>query len=54
MAGAPCIRGTRIPVATVGGMVAEGTTEQEVRTDFPPLTEDDGRDALRYASARAE
>lgn len=54
MAGVPCIRGTRIPAATVVGMVAEGMTEQEIRTEFPQLTEDDVRDALRYASARVD
>jgi uncharacterized protein (DUF433 family) len=52
MAGAPCISGTRIPVATVVGMVAEGMTEQEIRTEFPQLTEDDVRDALRLGSRR--
>lgn len=54
MAGVPCIRGTRIPVSTVVGMVAEDMTEQEIRTEFPQLTEDDVRDALRYASARVD
>lgn len=54
MAGVPCIRGTRIPVSTVVGMVAEDMTEQEIRTEFPQLTEEDIRDALRYASARVD
>jgi uncharacterized protein (DUF433 family) len=30
MGGVPCIRGLRIPVATVVGMVADGMTEQEI------------------------
>ncbi|MFI4991549.1 MAG: DUF433 domain-containing protein [Solirubrobacterales bacterium] len=30
MGGAPCIRGLRIPVATVVGMVADGLSEQEI------------------------
>ena len=47
MAGVPCIRGTRIPVSTVVCMVAEDMTEQEIRTEFPQLTEEDIRDALQ-------
>ncbi len=35
MAGVPCIRGTRIPVATVVGMIAEGMTPAEIVADFP-------------------
>jgi uncharacterized protein (DUF433 family) len=35
MAGVPCIRGTRLPVATVVGMVAEGMTDQEILDDYP-------------------
>ena len=30
MNGVPCVRGLRIPVATVVGMVAEGMDEKEV------------------------
>ncbi len=54
MAGVPCIRGTRIPVATVVGMVAEGMPVEEILTEYPQLIEDDIREALRYASARVE
>ncbi len=50
MAGMPCIRGLRIPVATVVGMVAEGMTEEEILEDFPDLEREDIRDALRYAA----
>jgi uncharacterized protein (DUF433 family) len=32
MGGMPCIRGLRIPVATVVGMTAGGMTEREIRT----------------------
>ena len=52
MAGVPCIVGTRMPVATVVGIVAEGMTTTEIVAEFPQLTEDDIREALRYASAR--
>ena len=52
MAGVPCIVGTRMPVATVVGIVAEGMTTTEIVAEFPQLTEDDIREALCYASAR--
>ncbi|HMG44346.1 MAG TPA: DUF433 domain-containing protein [Acidimicrobiales bacterium] len=51
MGGVPCIRGTRIPVATVVGMVAEGMGTDEILAEFPQLTLEDIRDALRYAAA---
>lgn len=37
MAGVPCLRGLRIPVATVVGMVAEAMTEDEILQAFPDL-----------------
>ena len=37
MGGLPCIRGLRIPVATVVGMVSEGMTEAEILNAYPPL-----------------
>ncbi|MGH3926149.1 MAG: DUF433 domain-containing protein, partial [Pseudonocardiaceae bacterium] len=49
MAGVPCIRGTRIPVATLVGMVAEGISTDEILLDFSHLTGDDIREALRFA-----
>ena len=49
MGGIPCIRGLRIPVATVVGMVSEGMTESEILNDYPDLELDDIREALRYA-----
>ena len=52
MAGVPCIKGTRIPVATVVGLVAGGQTAAEIVADFPQLTDADVREALWYASAR--
>lgn len=54
MGGVPCVRGTRIPVATVVGMVAEGMSTDEILADFPQLTLDDIRDALRYAAAAVD
>ena len=40
MGGVPCIRGLRIPVATVVGMVAERMTNKEVLEAFPDLEPD--------------
>lgn len=51
MDGLPCIRGLRIPVATVVDMVASGMTEDEILRDFPDLEREDIREALRYAAA---
>jgi len=50
MDGVPCIRGLRIPVATVVGMVAEGMEEGEILRAFPDLQGEDIREALRYAA----
>ena len=51
MGGVPCIRGLRIPVATVVGMLADGMTEEEILTAFPDLERKDLREARRYAAA---
>lgn len=50
MGGMPCIRGLRIPVATVVGMMAEGMTEQEILDAYPDLEREDIREALRFAA----
>lgn len=54
MGGVPCIRGTRIPVATVLGMLADGMTTEEIQADFPQLDAEDVRTALRYAAAAVD
>jgi len=48
--GMPCIRGLRIPVANVVGMVADGMTEKEILEAFPDLQQEDLREALQYAA----
>ncbi len=50
MNGGPCIRGLRIPVATVVGMIADAMQEEEILQAFPDLERDDIREALRYAA----
>ncbi|HNS40050.1 MAG: DUF433 domain-containing protein [Anaerolineae bacterium] len=50
MGGVPCIRGLRIPVATVVGMVADGMSDQEILDAYPDLVADDIREALYFAA----
>ncbi len=50
MGGVPCIRGLRIPVATIVEMVAEGMSESEIPRAYPDLEPEDVREALRYAA----
>jgi uncharacterized protein (DUF433 family) len=50
MGGVPCIAGTRIPVATVVSMVAEGMTVERIVGDFPQLDAEAVRQALVFAA----
>lgn len=50
MGGTLCIRGLRIPVATVVGMVADGMTTEEILKAYPDLEAEDIREALAYAA----
>jgi uncharacterized protein (DUF433 family) len=50
MAGVPCIRGLRIPVATVVGMIADGMSADEILAAYPDLERDDIAEALRFAA----
>lgn len=50
MGGMPCIRGLRIPVATVVAMVADGMTNREILEAYPDLEEKDIQEALRFAA----
>ena len=50
MGGQPCIRGMRMPVATVVAMVADGMTTDEIIAEHPGLTREDVSEALRYAA----
>lgn len=50
MGGVPCVRGLRIPVATVIGMVADGMTEAEILEAYPDLEAADIRESLLYAA----
>lgn len=50
MGGVPCIRGLRIPVATVVGMVAERLSTEEILAAYPDLEAEDIDEALQFAA----
>ena len=50
MGGVPCIRGLRIPVATVIGMIADGMTEAEILAAYPDLQAADIKESIRFAA----
>jgi uncharacterized protein (DUF433 family) len=54
MGGKPCIRGLRVTVGTIVGLVAAGYSTAEILQAYPYLEEEDVRQALAYASWRAE
>lgn len=54
MTGRPCIRGMRITVGTVVGLVANGHSWAEIRAHYPDLEDEDIRQALHYARWRCE
>jgi uncharacterized protein (DUF433 family) len=54
MGGKPCIRGLRVTVGTLVGLVAAGRTFAEIVNAYPYLEEADIREALAYAAWRAE
>jgi uncharacterized protein (DUF433 family) len=50
MTGLPCIRGMRIPVTTVLGLLAAGATEEQILADYPDLEPEDIKACLSYAT----
>lgn len=54
MGGKPCIRGLRVTVGTVVGLIAAGHPESDVLQLYPYLEPEDIREALAYAAWRAE
>jgi len=54
MGGKPCIRGMRVTVGTVVGLVASGRTRDEILRQYPYLEAEDIAEALSYAAWRAE
>jgi uncharacterized protein (DUF433 family) len=51
MNGMPCLRGLRVPVATVVGLVADGMTREEILAAYPDLEAEDIHEALLYAAS---
>ena len=50
MGGVPCIRGLRIPVATVVGMVANRMTDAQILDAYPDLESEDIKEAFLFAA----
>jgi uncharacterized protein (DUF433 family) len=54
MGGKPCIRGLRVTVGAIVGLIASGHSHEEILRLYPYLTSDDIREALSYAAWRVE
>ena len=54
MGGKPCLRGMRVTVGTVVGLVATGYSDGDILAAYPYLEEEDIRQALAYAAWRVE
>ena len=54
MGGKPCVRGLRVTVGTLVGLVASGRTVDEILIAYPYLEREDIQQALQYAAWRAE
>ena len=54
MGGKPCIRGMRVTVGTIVGLLASGHSTAEALKAYPYLEEEDIREALAYAAWRVE
>ncbi len=54
MGGKPCIRGMRVTVGTVVGLVASGYSNEKILKEYPYLEAEDVQQALQYAAWRSE
>ena len=54
MGGTPCIRGLRIPVAMLVGLVAQGMTSEQILHEYPDLVPEDIQQALRFAAVAVD
>lgn len=54
MGGKPCIRGTRVTVGTVVGLLAKGHFKEDVLRLYPYIKEEDISQALGYAAWRSQ
>ncbi len=54
MGGRACVRGMRVTVGMIVGMIGSGHTIDELLADYPYLEREDILQALRYAAWRSE
>lgn len=54
MGGKPCVKGTRVTVGTIVGLLAAGRTESEILELYPYIASEDIRQALAYAAWRSQ
>jgi uncharacterized protein (DUF433 family) len=54
MGGKPCVRGMRVTVGMIVGLVASGHSNAEILLAYPYLEDEDIRQALAYAAWRVE
>ncbi len=54
MGGKACIRGMRVTVGTVMGLLASGCTREEILSEYPYLEAEDIDESLSYAAWRME
>jgi uncharacterized protein (DUF433 family) len=54
MGGKPCVRGLRVTVGTIVGLVAAGSSFSDILKAYPYLEEEDIRESLAYAAWRSE
>ena len=54
MGGKPCIRGMRVTVGTLVGLIAYGRSTEEILSAYPYIEKEDIRQALTYAAWRVE
>jgi uncharacterized protein (DUF433 family) len=54
MGGKPCVRGMRVTVGTIVGLIAAGRSQAEILSAYPYLDGEDIQQALSYAAWRVE
>jgi uncharacterized protein (DUF433 family) len=54
MGGKPCIRGMRVTVGTIVGLIACGKSVEDILGEYPYLEREDVMEALSYAAWRSE
>jgi len=54
MGGKPCIRGMRVTVGTIVGLLASGHNIEKILSSYPYLEREDILEALAFAAGRGE